>query len=58
MMAEALPSKIPVGVVIPEALADSVTGLKLLVSRKARAAGRADLRPAVWLGDSVSISLE
>lgn len=57
MMSEALPSKIPVGVVIPDALAASLTGLKLLVSLEALAAGRADLSVAEWLGDSILNSL-
>lgn len=57
MMSEALPSRIPVGVAAPEALAASLKGLKLLLIRRALAAGRGDRSAALWLGSSMAIIL-
>ena len=57
MISEALPSRIPVGVVTPEALTASLSGLKLLLSRRALAAGRGDRGTEVWLTGSISITL-
>ena len=57
IISEALPSRIPVGVVAPEALTASLSGLKLLLSRRALADGRGDRSTVVWLGESISITL-
>lgn len=55
MMSEALPSRIPVGVVAPEVLTASLSGSKLLLSRRALAAGRGDRSAVLWLGESISV---